>query len=75
MVESGVNTQVESDVNGFKDIKLIHAKKQLLNQKRIIYLQIKQLAYSNVQTAGVYAVHNIYLKSPIRLNTLVNNSF
>ena len=36
MVKSGVNTLVENNVNGFKKIKLIHAKRQPLNRKRII---------------------------------------
>ena len=49
---------------------------QILKElKQIFYLQIKQLVYSNAQTAGGYAVNNFYLKSTIRLKTLVNNSF
>ena len=36
LVKSGVNTLVENNVNGFKKIKLIHAKRQPPNLKRII---------------------------------------
>ena len=74
LVKSGVNALVESNVNGFKNIRLIHAKQQPPNLKRIL-VNIKQLAYSNAQTAGAYAVSNFYWKYHIRFKTLVNNSF
>ena len=74
LVKSGVNTLVENNVNGFKNIRLIHAKRQPPNLKRIL-VNIKQLAYSNAQTAGAYAVSNFYWESHIRLKTLVNNFF
>ena len=59
LVKSGVNALVESNANGFKNIRLIHAKQQPPNLKRIL-VNIKQLAYSNAQTAGAYAVSNFY---------------
>ena len=34
-VKSGVNTMVENNVNGFKSIRLIHAKLQSPNQKEV----------------------------------------
>ena len=74
LLKSGVNTLVENNVNGFKNIRLIHAKRQPPNLKRIL-VNIKQLAYSNAQTAGAYAVSNFYWKYHIRFKTLVNNSF
>ena len=43
--------------------------------EQIAYLQIKQLVYSNAQTAGAYAVSNFYWQSLIPLKSLVNNSF
>ena len=36
LVKSGVNTLVENNVNGFKNIRLIHAKRQPPNLKRIL---------------------------------------
>ena len=36
LVKSGVNTLVENNVNVFKNIKLIHAKRQPPNLKRIL---------------------------------------
>ena len=36
LAKSGVNTLVENDVNGFKNIRLIHAKRQPPNLKRIL---------------------------------------
>ena len=36
LVKSGVNTLAKNNVNGFKKIRLIHAKRQPLNLKRII---------------------------------------
>ena len=77
-VKSGVNALVENNVNGFKNIRLIHTKRQPPNLKKfsqISYSQIKQLVYSNAQTACAYAVSNFHWKSHIRLKTLVNNSF
>ena len=35
LIKSGVNTLVENNVNGFKNIRLIHAKRQPPNLKRI----------------------------------------
>ena len=74
LIKSGVNTLVENNINGFKNIRLIHAKRQPPNLKRIL-VNIKQLAYSNAQTAGAYAVSNFYWEYHIRFKTLVNNSF
>ena len=36
LVKSGVNTLVENNVNPFKNIRLIHAKRQPSNLKRIL---------------------------------------
>ena len=49
LVKSGVNTLVANNVNRFKNIKLIHAKRHPPNLKRI-------LTYSLLtnQTAGVF---------------------
>ena len=49
LVKSGVNTLIENNVNGFKDIKLIHAKRQPPNLKRLL----TQSLFTS-QTSGVF---------------------
>ena len=49
MVKSGVNTLVENHVNGFKNIRLIHAKRQTPNLKKIW----TNCLFTN-KTAGVF---------------------
>ena len=49
LVKSGVNTLVENNVNGFKNIMLIHAKRQPPNLKRILTNSL----FTN-KTAGVF---------------------
>ena len=49
LVKSGVNTLVENNVNGFKNIRLIHAKRQPPNLKRILTNSL----FTN-KTAGVF---------------------
>ena len=49
LVKSGVNTLVENNVNGFKNINLIHAKRRPPNLKRILTNSL----FTN-QTAGVF---------------------
>ena len=79
LLKSGLNALVENNVNGFKNIRLIHAKRQPLNLK---IWKSKNSSVTN-ETAGVskcsdrgaYAVNNFYWKSHMRLKTLVNNSF
>ena len=77
-MKSGVNILVENNVNGFRNIRLIHAKRQRPNLKRILSNSLfrnKQLVYLNAETAGAYADINCYWESHMRLKTLVNNSF
>ena len=63
LLKSGVNTLVENNVNGFKNIRLIHAKRRPPNLKRILTnsLFTKKTAgvfkYSDTQTAGAYSVN------------------
>ena len=49
MVKSGVNTLVENNVNDFKNIRLIHAKRQLPNLKKILTNSL----FTN-KTAGIF---------------------
>ena len=49
LVKSGRNTLVENNVNGFKNIKLIHAKRQPPNLKR----NLTNSLFTN-KTAGVF---------------------
>ena len=49
MLKSGVNTLVENKVNGFKNIRLIHAKRRPPNLKRILTNSL----FTN-KTAGVF---------------------
>ena len=49
LLKSGVNTLVENNVNGFKNIRLIHAKRQPPNLKRILTNSL----FKN-KTAGVF---------------------
>ena len=49
MIKSGVNTLVENNVNGFKNIRLIHAKRQPPNLKTILTSSL----FTN-KTAGVF---------------------
>ena len=73
LVKSGVNTLVENNVNVFKNIKLIHAKRQPPNLKRIL----KNFLFTN-NTTGLFKYSGsrcLYLKSPIGLKTFVNDCF
>ena len=49
LIKSGVNTLVENNINGFKNIRLIHAKRQPPNLKRILTNSL----FKN-KTAGVF---------------------
>ena len=49
LLKSAANTLVENNVNGFKNIMLIHARRQLLNLKRILI----NCLFTN-KTAGVF---------------------
>ena len=53
LVKSGVNTLVENNVNGFKNIRLIHAKRQPPNLKIILTNSL----FTN-KTAGVFKCSN-----------------
>ena len=78
MLKSGVNTLVKNNVNGFKNIKLIHPKLHPLNLKRtftITSFTNKKLVYSNAQTAGSYAVNNFCLKVFIHLKMFIKKLF
>ena len=55
LVKSGVSTLVQNNVNGFKNIRLIHAKRQPPNLKRTLTNSL----FTN-KTAGAYAVNNFY---------------
>ena len=70
MVKSVANTQVENNVNSFKNITLSHAKRQPPNLKRILANSL----FTN-ETASVFAVNNFYWISHIGLKKLINNSF
>ena len=49
LMKSGVNTLVENNVNGFKNIRLIHAERQPPNLKRILTNSL----FTN-KTAGIF---------------------
>ena len=49
LIKSGVNTLVENNVNGFKNIRLIHGKRQPPNLKRILTNSL----FTN-KTAGLF---------------------
>ena len=53
-----VTKHVQNNIVGLKDIKLIHAKWQPPNLKRM--LQIKHLACSSAQTVHVNAGNTLY---------------
>ena len=78
LVKSSVNTLVENNVNGFKNIRLIHVKRQPLNLKRILTNSL----FTN-KTAGVFkcsdsrclCCQQLLLGISYTLKTLVNDSF
>ena len=60
LVKSGVNTLVENNVNGFKNIRLIHAKRQPPNLKRIFTNSL----FAN-KTAGVFKCEMPIIQMPV----------
>ena len=59
LLKSGVNTLVENNVNGFKNIRLIHAKRRPPNLTRILTnsLFTKKTAGVFKYSAGAYPVN------------------
>ena len=70
MVKSGVNTQVENNADGFKNIKLIHAKREPSNLKRIATNSLFTL-----KTAGVFKCSDSRCQCCQQLLLEISNTF